>query len=299
MGLSIAFLLAALYLFIPGKIIVKETVSVGATLPGVSRTLTNYDNWKKWWPGEIAFVYNGDQFKPRENAFNAINVDIYSNGDTIHSRMELLMTKLDSMVIIWTATKLTSTNPFRRLSDYRDGRHTRVNISKLLEQVRSFVEKTENIYGLPIHKTKVVDSVLISTRRLFDHKPGIKEIDAMIQSLKRYISKNNSIEKNFPMLNVRKIDSGHYEAMTAIPVDRELPTTKEFETKFMLKGGNILEVQVRGGPDTIEKSFAELENYRVDYKYGSPAIPYQLLVTDRLNEPDTSTWITKIYFPVY
>ena len=100
------------------------------------------------------------------------------------------------------------------------------------------------------------------------------------------------------MLNVMKTDNS-YVAMTAIPVDRELPATNEFASKFMLKGGNILEAEIKGGPFTIERSFNELENYRADHKYTSPAIPFQSLVTDRAREKDTAKWITKLYYPVF
>ena len=273
-------------------------MNVNAALPAVSRLLTNYNSWANWWPGKNVFAFNGEQFKPKGNAFNVLDIDIYSGGDTISSRMELAFVNEDSITIIWSATKLTSNNPFKRFSDYKDGRQTKKNINKLLEHIRSFFQKPENIYGFAVQKTKVVDSVLISTRRSFDHQPGEKDIDAMIQSLKKYIAENKAIEKNYPMLNVLMIDSSHYEVMTAIPVDRALPDTDKFATKFMLKGGNILEGQVQGGPYTIESGVSQLEIYRADHQYTSPAIPYQLLVTDRAKEADTTKWITKLYYPV-
>lgn len=303
--LSFAFLVAAFYFFIPGKIKIKETITVKAALPAVSRMLTNYKTWTQWWPGhtflasgKIVFANNREQFNPQGNAFNVIDIDIYSGGDTIASRMELAFVNEDSMTIIWRAVKMTSSNPLKRIADYRNGRHTLKNINKLLEHIKSFFQKPENIYGFHIQKTKVVDSVLISTRRSFDHEPDVKDIDAMIQSLKKYISENNALEKNYPMLNVLMIDSSDYEAMTAIPVDRALPDTDKFATKLMLKGGNILEGQVQGGPYTIKSAVNQLETYRADHQYTSPAIPYQLLVTDRAKEADTTKWITKLYYPI-
>jgi len=296
--LSIAFLLAAVYILIPGKMKMEKTITVNAALPGVSRVLTNDSSWRKWWPNKTLFAYNGEQYKLGGNAFNVINVNIYAGTDTIKSRMELVLLNSDSIMIMWNAEKQTSNNPFKRFSIYRDVKHTQENMSTLLGHIKSFLDKPENIYGFPIHKISVVDSVLISTRRSFDHRPGEKDIDAMIQSLKKYIAENKAIEKNLPMLNVMKIDSTNYEVMTAIPVNKSLPDTKEFATKFMLKGGNILEVQIQGGPHTIESAFIELENYRADHQYTSPAIPYQLLITDRMKETDTTKWVTRLYYPV-
>jgi len=65
-----------------------------------------------------------------------------------------------------------------------------------------------------------------------------------------------------------------------------------------LKGGFILEGEVKNGPYTIDAAMEQLEVYRADHQYTSPAIPYQLLVTDRLKETDTSKWITKLYYPI-
>jgi hypothetical protein len=290
--LSIAILLAAVYLFIPRKIKIEAAVPLNAALPGVFRTLINDSNWKKWWPGET-LAYNKQAYSIKGRFFNVFDIDIYSDKDTINSRMELVLVTANTMTILWNAEQVNSNNPFKRFAQYRDARQTEKNMNKILQSLKTFLEKKENIYGVDIKETLVKDSALISTRRQFYHYPTVQEVDSMIQSLKKYISQNNAIEKNLPMLNVFKLGNSRYEAMTAIPVDKALSKTNEFAPKFLLKGGNILEAQIQGGPYTIEKGLKELENYRADYKFDSPAIPYQLLVTDRAKEPDTTKWITK------
>ena len=63
--------------------------------------------------------------------------------------------------------------------------------------------------------------------------------------------------------------------------------------------GNILEAKVVGGPATIEKGEIAMKNFAKDYGKVSPAIPFQLLVTDRNKEQDTSKWITYLKYPVF
>lgn len=297
--LSLAFLTAAVYLLIPRKIKVEATASLDAPLPGVFRVLMNDSNWKKWWPGETLFVYNKQIYSVKVKFFNLFGIDIYSDKDTIHSRMELVLVTANTMTILWNAEQLSNNDPFKRFERYWLAKQTEKNMNAILQRLEAFLQKKENIYGFDIKETLVKDSALISTRRKFDHYPGAQEVDSMIQSLKKYISQNNAVEKNSPMLNVFALGNSRYEAMTAIPVDKELPKTNEFAPKFMLKGGNILEVQIQGGPYMIEKGLKELENYRADHKFNSPAIPYQLLVTDRAKEPDTAKWITRLYYPIY
>ena len=297
--LSVAFLLAAVYLFIPRKIKIEAAVPLNAALPGVFRTLINDSSWKKWWPGETSFAYNKQVYSIKAKFFNVFDIDIYSDNDTINSRMELVPVEANTMTILWNAEQLSSNDPFKRFERYWHARQTEKNMNAILQSLETFLQKKENIYGVDIRETLVKDSALISTRRKFDHYPNVQEVDSMIQSLKKYIIQNNAIEKNSPMLNVFDLGNSRYEVMTAIPVDKVLPKTDEFAPKFLLKGGNILEVKIQGGPYTIEKGLKELENYRTDYKFDSPAIPYQLLVTDRAKEPDTTKWITRLYYPVF
>ena len=297
--LSIAFLLAAVYLFIPRKIKIEVTVPLNAALPGVFRTLINDSNWNKWWPGETPFAYNKQTYSIKRRLFNVFDIDIYSDKDTINSQMELVLINENTMTILWNAEQISSNDPFKRFIGHRHAKQTEKNMNAILQSLKTFLQKKENIYGVDIKEALVKDSALISTRRQFDHYPNAQEVDSMIQSLKKYISQNNAIEKNSPMLNVFELGNSRYEAMTAIPVDKALPKTNEFAPKFLLKGGNILEAEIQGGTYTIEKGLKELENYRADYKFNTPAIPYQLLVTDRAKEPDTTKWITRLYYPVF
>ena len=297
--LSIAFLLVAVYLFIPRKIKIEAAIPLNAALPGVFRTLINDSNWNKWWPGETPFAYNKQTYSIKRRLFNVFDIDIYSDKDTINSQMELVLINENTMTILWNAEQISSNDPFKRFIRHRHAKQTEKNMNAILQSLKTFLQKKENIYGVDIKEALVKDSALISTRRQFDHYPNAQEVDSMIQSLKKYISQNNAIEKNSPMLNVFELGNSRYEAMTAIPVDKALPKTNEFAPKFLLKGGNILEAEIQGGTYTIEKGLKELENYRADYKFNTPAIPYQLLVTDRTKEPDTTKWITRLYYPVF
>ena len=299
LGLLLMFAFATVYLLIPRNLKIEAAVPSNAPLPGVFRTLINDSNWEKWWPGETPFAYNKQTYSIKGKFFNVFDIDIYSEKDTINSRMELVLVNANTMTILWKAEQVSSNDPFKRFERHRHAKQTERNMNAILQSLKTYLQKKENIYGLDIKETFVKDSALISTRRQFDHYPNAQEVDSMIQSLKKYISQNNAIEKNLPMLNVFELGNSRYEAMTAIPVDKALPKTNEFAPKFLLKGGNILETQIQGGPFTIEKGLKELENYRADYKFNSPAIPYQLLVTDRAKEPDTTKWITRLYCPVF
>lgn len=291
--------MVAVYLFIPGKKQTSVSATIRAALPGVFRSLSSDHSWKAFWPGDTLFKLGDNTFILKEQLYNVIGVDINTPDRSITSTLNLIPIQSDLLTIQWNFEQINSSNPFRRFVQYRKALALEKDLHRLVERIKEFMEQPKNIYGFNIKQIHVTDSVLITTRRSLDHEPRLTDVNDMIQSLKKYITENIAVEKNFPMLNVLRIDSSRYEVMTAIPVDRELPLTKEFAPKFLLKGGNILETEVQGGPYTIATGMAELENFKNDYKFAAPAIAYQLLVTDRLLEKDTAKWVTRLYYPIY
>lgn len=291
-------LILSIYLFIPGRLKVDETIIVTVPLPSMTRLLSG--DWAKWWPADSGLIFKKKKFLITARSPHAFQINIVMPTDSVQSLLSLAFIAEDSMLVNWqTEVNKNSSNPIQRFTNYNESRKLGKDIRNILMRLKGFAENPKNIYNINVIETHVTDAILISTRRSFDHKPDVNDIDSMIRKLRNYIAQNGAVEKNLPMLNVMKFDSNNYMAMTAISVDRELPATKEFVPKFMLKGGNILEAEARGGPFTIEKVFNELENYRLDHRYMSPAIPFELLVTDRLKEKDTTKWITKIYYPIY
>ena len=63
--------------------------------------------------------------------------------------------------------------------------------------------------------------------------------------------------------------------------------------------GKILVTEVKGGPHAIQVAYAQYEKYLQDYHRISPAIPFESLITERIAEPDTGKWVTRIYYPVF
>jgi hypothetical protein len=120
----------------------------------------------------------------------------------------------------------------------------------------------------------------------------------MINELKDYIKKKNGEQTNPPMMNVFPVSNTGFEVMIAIPTKWDLPQEGNFRLKKMVLG-NILVGEVKGGISTVINAEKQLANYVFDHGKSSPAIPFQSLVTDRLLEPDSSKWITRLNYPVF
>jgi len=163
--------------------------------------------------------------------------------------------------------------------------------------MKLFLEKPENVYGMHIDQILVKDTILVTSKFSSGQYPSTSKIYGFINGIKKYISANNAKETNYPMLHVWR-DSGVFHTTVAIPVDRRIPESTVYLIKRMVPG-RILVSEVKGGSYTTGEALRQLGLFISDYHLASPAIPFESLVTNRMEEPDTSKWVTKIYYPVF
>jgi hypothetical protein len=143
-----------------------------------------------------------------------------------------------------------------------------------------------------------VDSTLLTNIKEVKGYPSTAMVYSLVDELRTYISSQGARETGFPMLHIFTDDSVNYLLKVAIPVDKKLPDAGTISYRWMLGGGNILITEVKGGKNEISKAYRQIELYISEHKRVAPAIPFESLVTDRRQQPDSSQWITRIYYPV-
>jgi len=155
-----------------------------------------------------------------------------------------------------------------------------------------------NIYGFVIKASTSKRQFCYFYKKIFSHYPQTNEIYALIEDLREYIHTSNAVQLDSPMLNIYTFNSNSFQAMVAIPISHDISSKGDIQLKkFVL--GNLITTRVKGGIHTIIKSEHELKNYFDDHHLLSPAASYQLLLTNRMQETDTSKWITEVCYPVY
>jgi hypothetical protein len=299
-------LMAAVYIFIPEKLIISSASSFNANRESVYRFLINDKNWQKWWPGTVSknskdsflFRYKGYDFQIGEIFYNVIQLKLVENTDSSVSLLKVIPFNNDSMGVEISSGLDTRSDPFNKISAYFRAKKIKHALDDILLSLKKYTSDLKNIYGIDIKKEKVQYQNLLSTKRSFSHYPTTEDVYAIIGKLRNYIDQSGGKELFSPMLNIKKTDSTTYIAQIGIPVDKELPTKDDFASKQMVKGGNILTGEVTGGQKQIEEAERQLETYIRDYQRSIIAIPFQMLITDRTKEPDSTKWITRIYYPV-
>lgn len=294
----------SVYVFIPARLKISQTVRIAANKEGLYRKLSNPGSWSDWWPGNKkadstgAWELNGTRFIPLEQKMLSLSFSIKEGDTETTAELTLIAIKTDSCLLHVETSIPGPANPFRRVLAYLTAVKIKEGFATILQAIDTSYSQVSKLYDYDIRKKLVVDSNLVYISTETKAIPNTEQVYAMVKKLDDFIAVKNARATGYPMLHVFTRDSIHYEVKVAIPVDRRLSDAGEIHYKWMLGGGNILVTEVKGGPEEIKKAYIQVTHYVNDYKRIAPAIPFESLVTDRTMEKDSSQWITRIYYPV-
>ena len=302
----LALATGSIYFFIPSNLLVTAVTPVLSNYTSTVEFVASDDRWQKWWPGKLEehqgkFIgtFKDVHYEIASKSYNNTSLLLIRNNDTTKANLAIAGFYHDSIKVICQFMFQGSMNPITRVKQYNKAVYLKENIHGLINSLKSFLEKPENIYGFKVISTMVKDTVLMSTKTIFNHYPSTQEIYTMVNTLKKHISENGGIETNVPMLNVTKESDVNYKTMVAIPVNHSLPISNTIALKRMVVGRILESDSIKGGKATIDHSFKMFEKYFSDFKHTSPAIPFESLITDRVKETDTTKWITRFYYPIF
>lgn len=290
----IVIIVSALSQLIPSAIIVSGYTLVRAPDQSAVRGLRDTAAWGTWWPDREK---NG--YKIQGVTLNTVYLVLQKDQRTWEGNLGILNHGKDSSMLTYEML-LRSENeyPLERIKNYFAARRLKSGLKEIVHRLDTFLSNSSNIYGMTITVTSVKDSSYMSTAFTDNREPGIKEIYTAIDRLTTYVASVQGKVIGEPMLNIIQLPDNSYQTMIAVPVNRDLPGKENIRLKKMVLG-NILEAEVTGGWSTVIKAEQELRKFVDDYRKESPAIPFQTLLTNRLKEPDTLKWKTRVSYPIF
>lgn len=301
--LTVVLAIACSYIFIPSVITINTTGAFNMPSKRVFKFLGNEKEWMKWWPGkkgttDFSFEHKNTSFTITEKLYHSLSMDVLYDETLIQSSLVLVPVGQDKASLNWQAKLPVGTNPFKRYINYRKATAIEATMRSITDALESFVNNATNAYGMKVEQVKVVDTFLLSQKRVFKTNPSTEQIYEMVYAIKNYLQMHQIKETGYPMLHIEMMGNEQFETMVAIPIDHEVPNDGPFAFKLMI-AGNILRAEIKGGYERIKQASEELENYRVEHQKTSPAIPFEMMITDRLKEKDSSKWVTRLYYPVF
>lgn len=306
--LTLIVLIVLVYLAIPNKISIHQTIILNAKQDAVFRSLSDKTTWAKWWPGNDSnetskilnsYSLNNKRFYLADILTTSLLIGIKSKDSSeIKTSLDFMTVSRDSLILNWNTELITSYNPVKRIEIYLRAIAIKKDLKLVLKSMQSYFSKVENTYGILIEEVPVVDSTLIFTLDSSKGYPTTKFIYSLLDKLKNYSTIQGAQQSGYPMLNVYTVDSLSYLVKVALPVNKKLKDEGTIKYKWMLGGGKILISDVTGETSKVDHAIKQLEYYLKDYNRVAPAIPFMSLITDRSKVLDSTKWITRIYYPV-
>jgi hypothetical protein len=286
---------------IPEKIRITGSNNIELSPLSLQRGITNQNNWKYWFQDELnsdTTTGNGIMVTPVQKNISSIKIKVRIKDASFTGTIGNLSANDEEKLFYSVEADQESTGPVSRIDQYLKARKVKRHLETVLKKMKSFLADNKNIYGFPLQMGKVKDSTLISAKINTSGYPETEEIYRLIDDLRKYIAQQNGIIRDSAMLNIFPLQGNEHQVMVAFPLLRDIPSTEKFTIKKMILG-NLLQTEVKGGPQTIQKGEQALQNFMNDYRRESPAIPFQSLVTDRRKVTDTSQWVTRLSYPVF
>ncbi len=306
-GILILLFLAATYIFIPATITIQRSIRFRSSDINLTKYLRASTGWGRWWPGETPAQKRGDntEFCHQSFCYRMIKMtntgaEIQVNNKNIKSNSQLIYTPVgrDSIEVSWQTGLPVSLSPVQRIINYQEALKISKNFDEILMQIKLFFDDEKLVYGLDIKDDIVRHKLMIAKETTSAKYPDVNFVYDIIADLRKNIKSYDAREMAPPMLSIFKPYKKDYAITVAIPIDKEIQVAQSTSISKMVDG-RLLFTEVKGGPKTIENTLLSFHQYVKDKRLISPAMPYEMMITDRIAEHDTSKWITQIYYPVF
>jgi len=282
---------------IPSTLTISRVEPLQCRAASVWPFLSDEAQWKSWWRDSLT----RNDCRIRQLSYYLVNIGMRDGRGEIGSQLSLLpIGTQDSSLVHWEAKLTCGWDPVSRIRQYLRATRLKETMDGVLADVQVFAKKKENLYGLDIQVKFLTDTLLVGMRSVRAGLPTTEEIYAQIDKLSRYISEQHSRPIDNPMTTTSPEEGkpGTYKVLVAIPVDARLEGKGDISFMRLIPW-RYLTADVKGGPGAVTKAFKRMDDFVRDYQITVLALPWQSLVTDRRQQPDSSRWVTRLYYPIF
>ncbi len=295
--------ITCIYIFIPGRLRISHIALISCPKNAANRLLLDESKWALWWPQKQppgigkAFMYQGDSYLVTRFFTDKILIQAITGRQTVPTAIHILPMNRDSIQLTWACELDAGWNPLSRIRQYKTATAIKSNMTAIFSHLQTFLESTSNLYGFPIKEIISKDSALVTIRSVSAGYPGNQAIYRLIDTLKNYVKSQGAFETNHPMLRISHKSAGAYQVMVAIPTNRILPGNSLIINQHFVPWKTLLGT-VTGGRLMIDSAFRQMDKYVEDHQRTSMAVPFESLITNRVEQPDSLRWVTIICQPV-
>jgi effector-binding domain-containing protein len=169
-------------------------------------------------------------------------------------------------------------------------------LAKLKALVEKFAASIEIIYVI---EEVIVDSVsYYSLTDSVNREKMTSTTETMLTGLTEFAANNDIEVSGAPFTIYHYWDSKTTKMECGIPVTDNSIEGKDRITAGSTYTGNALKTTHLGGYKNSEKSHSSIGDYVEIHRKMIIGNPWEVYIAGPMNEPDTSKWITEIYYPI-
>jgi effector-binding domain-containing protein len=322
--LGIVVLLAIVGFFLPGNIEVSRSISVHAPAEYSFEEVDNLENWKKWsyWHSldpEMKLNFSDKRFGA--GAFYSWDGPETGKGKmtiTESTPSSSIKADLDFMEQ-GTAKSWYTFEPEGENTKVTMGFSTDFGMNPIMrwmgatmfrsEMNKAFDYNLAKIKELaeakPTYSVKITEEAitpvhyvgLAHTMSPKDHEAVGKQMGKMYGELVGALKKSKVEIAGAPFCLYPKYSEESMDMVCALPVAANVKLPAKYPVKE-LAGGKAIKAVHMGTYENLTTTYTDLDKYIAFKKLTVTGAPWEVYITDPMTEPDTSKWITEVYFPV-
>lgn len=171
------------------------------------------------------------------------------------------------------------------------------DFEKGLAAIDAVIQKEKWVYTYEIKEKTIEPMNIVAIRDTITMSETSKVLGENFGEMMALLKKQKVGFAGPPMAISFAWDTATWDFEAAIPVSKEVkPAGRVLYKPFYT--GKAIYVVYTGPYEKTEKAYLDLQNYVKENKIEENGGPWEVYITDPVTEPDSSKWVTEIYFPV-
>ncbi len=170
------------------------------------------------------------------------------------------------------------------------------DFEKGLLLLKERVEKMHD-YSYDIFEKTVEAQTIAGIREKINSGDISKALAVKYGTIMSFVAKNGAKCTGSPMAITMAWDSLTWDFVAAIPIDKEIASGGKIKVEKSY-AGKVIYIRYKGAYNKTYNAYMDMAAYVKENNLTEVGGPWEVYITDPMTEPDTSKWITEIYFPI-
>lgn len=320
--LAIIVLLLIIGLFLPKNVQVESSKTINAPAKVIFNQVNTLQNWSNWSPFLQEFPDMIQTYDGPEQGVGAVymwkmvsdsgkltimesvpfvkivnDLDFYANGKAVGSWT--FQEKEDGTQVTWKIELNELSYPVEVYMGALINLSMKPSMALGLSNLKDYCENLpEETYEVVITETQVEPQYALAIKDSADmYKIGDK-MDELYTELVNYFN-----ESGIEMAGPPYASFHNWDTANLIVFEAGFPVAKEVDGKGRIYftetyGGNVVTTYHYGAYETSDVTYMKIDEYINENGKVIIGPPWEVYLTDPTAEPDTSKWVTQIFFPI-